>query len=101
MLGKCIIFLVHFFFFTNISYYIQFDRMNRPLGGFLFSVYSILMMKYSLRRLRFLFCPASLSAHPPLMPVYHVGISCSLSAAKVIPDFYGQKAFVILSILSL
>lgn len=48
---------VHFFFLTNISYYIQFDHMNRPLGRFLFSVYSILLMNCNLRRLRFLFSP--------------------------------------------
>gem|GEM_PF-7057592 len=40
MLGKCITFFVHFFFFTNISYYIQFERMNRPLGRlFVFCVF--------------------------------------------------------------
>lgn len=39
----------------------------------------------------FCFRPASLPAHPPLMLVYHVGIGCSLSAAKVVPGFYGQK----------
>ena len=39
------------------------------------------------------FCsrPASLPGHPTLMPVYHVGTGCSLSAAKVVPGFYGQK----------
>jgi len=39
----------------------------------------------------FCFRPASLSANPLLMPIYHVGIGCSLSAAKVVPGFYGQK----------
>lgn len=60
-------------------------------GGFLFSVYSVSMINAVPEDYVFCFRPASPSAHPPLMPVYYVGIGCSLSAAKVVPGFHGQK----------
>ena len=40
----------------------------------------------------FCFRPASPPAHPPLMPVYHVGVGCSLSVAKVVRAFMGEKS---------
>lgn len=58
-------------------------------GCFLFSVYSILMIKYSLRRLRFLF--SSRFSVCTSSTYVRVGIGCSLSAAKVVPGFHGQK----------
>ena len=61
---------------------------------FLFSMYSVPMLNAVSEDRVFGFRPASLSAHPPLMPVYHVGIGCSLSAAKVVPGFHGQKRSV-------
>ena len=46
------------------------------------------MIKLSVRTI--LFSPASLLTPPPLMSMYHAGIGCSLSAAKVVSGFYGQ-----------
>jgi len=70
----------------------SYSRKAVRWGGFLFSVYSPLpMIKWVLKDCVFCFYPTSLPAHPPLMPVYHVGLGCSLSVTKVVSGFYGQK----------
>ena len=69
-----------------------FVKPSSPLGWlFVFCVFYSFDEMQSSKTAFFCFRPASLPVHPPLMPVYYIGIGCSLSAAKIVLGFYGQK----------